>query len=139
MPIFNQPLVYVAHDDQDNHPLLTTLFAKRLMPYTIRYFHNGSELITQLTHHLDNRLPDLILLDLQLPILTGYEVLQLLKQDSDWKHIPVIIYSSSVREADRKRCLHLGYSAFWVTSNTFLKHDTFINTTIPYPLIIHEN
>jgi CheY-like chemotaxis protein len=47
-----------------------------------------------------NSLPDLILLDLQLPLKTGHEVLNEVKHDPQLKKIPVLIMTSSVDEKD---------------------------------------
>lgn len=44
--------------------------------------------------------PDLILLDLNMPRMGGHEVLAELKQSREWKHIPVVILSSSKADAD---------------------------------------
>jgi CheY-like chemotaxis protein len=49
---------------------------------------------------LNGSLPDLILLDLNLPKKDGREVLMEIKQDTDLRHIPVIIFSSSEAEED---------------------------------------
>lgn len=89
-----QPLVYVVDDDQAEHYLLQTFFSRHYPHCTLRCFGDGTELVIQLTHRLDGRLPDLILLDWHLPILGGHQVLQLLKNDADWRSIPVVVRSS---------------------------------------------
>ena len=59
----------------------------------VNYFKKGKG--------FENRsLPDLILLDLNLPKLSGREVLAVIKQDEDLKHIPVIILTTSKSEED---------------------------------------
>ena len=50
--------------------------------------------------HANHRLPDMILLDLNLPRMSGGELLAIVKADDRWRHIPVIILSSSEAEAD---------------------------------------
>jgi CheY-like chemotaxis protein len=52
--------------------------------------------------------PDLIVLDLNLPKRSGMEVLAELKSDESLRSIPVIMFSSSRREADEDRSLKLG-------------------------------
>ncbi len=58
--------------------------------------------------------PDLILLDLNLPKVSGHEVLQRLKDDPDTMRIPVIILSSSSAESDIRR-------AYEAHANAYLK------------------
>lgn len=52
--------------------------------------------------------PDLILLDLNLPKKSGYEVLAELRGNPDLRHLPVIILSTSDREEDVARCYRSG-------------------------------
>jgi two-component system response regulator len=59
-------------------------------------------------------LPDLILLDLNLPRMSGREVLGQIKADARWRHIPVIILSSSAAEQDIARSYALHANAYVV-------------------------
>jgi CheY-like chemotaxis protein len=56
--------------------------------------------------------PDLILLDLIMPIMDGYNVAKILKEDPETKHIPVIILTASQREDLKTRCRELGVTSF---------------------------
>ena len=60
--------------------------------------------------------PDLILLDLLLPSIDGFEVLSTLKQDSDTSSIPVIILSNLNLKEDIERGLKLGASDYLIKS-----------------------
>jgi CheY-like chemotaxis protein len=52
--------------------------------------------------------PDLILLDLNLPVVSGPEILRLLQKDPVWRTIPVVVFSSSHRPAEIDECYRLG-------------------------------
>ncbi len=54
----------------------------------------------------------LILLDLSLPIIDGYEILTRIKSDSGTRRIPVVILASPDNEHDVERCYELGCNAF---------------------------
>ncbi len=52
--------------------------------------------------------PDLILLDLLMPKIDGFEVLKVLKGDEATKHIPIIVLTAKAEEEDRQRAMDLG-------------------------------
>ena len=56
--------------------------------------------------------PDLILLDLIMPIMDGYAVANELKDDPETKHIPIIILTASQREDLKTRCREIGVTSF---------------------------
>ncbi|NVO25145.1 response regulator [Donghicola mangrovi] len=56
--------------------------------------------------------PDLILLDLNLPVTDGYEVLEIMKQDEDLLRIPVVVLTSSESDADRIKTYQLHANCF---------------------------
>jgi len=56
--------------------------------------------------------PDLILLDLMLPKMNGYKVCGLLKGDSRFKSIPIVIFTARAEEADRKMSEEVGANAY---------------------------
>jgi two-component system cell cycle response regulator DivK len=58
--------------------------------------------------------PNLILLDLKLPGLSGYELLTQIQQRPDWQMIPVIVVSAYAFRADQQRALDLGAKQYLV-------------------------
>ncbi|MBI4220236.1 MAG: response regulator [Chloroflexi bacterium] len=52
--------------------------------------------------------PDLILLDLMMPVVDGYEALRRLKGDASLRHVPVVVVSAKPSPEDRKLALELG-------------------------------
>ena len=63
-------------------------------------------------YQLRSALPDLILLDVNLPRLNGYDVLKILKQDVRTKHLPVIALSASAMENDIEQGLKMGFDEY---------------------------
>ncbi|CCH55472.1 response regulator receiver protein [Fibrisoma limi BUZ 3] len=108
----NCPLIYVVDDDADDTYVLSVLFEENHKDCTVRFLKDGSDLMIRLTHSLDGRLPDLILLDLHMPILSGKEILQLLACDEQLRSIPVAVMSGSDEESVVKYCFQLGAAAF---------------------------
>lgn len=58
--------------------------------------------------------PDVVLLDLKLPGISGYTVLQQLQQQPEWRTVPVIVVSAFAFCADRDRALRLGARRYLV-------------------------
>lgn len=58
--------------------------------------------------------PQLILLDLKLPDIDGYTLLEQLQQTPAWQHVPVIIVSAFAFKADQQRALSLGVRRYFV-------------------------
>jgi two-component system, cell cycle response regulator DivK len=67
-----------------------------------------------LGHAMVHFRPHGILLDLKLPFIDGYTVLEQLQTTSDWKDIPVLVVSAYAFRADRQRALELGAKRYLV-------------------------
>ena len=52
--------------------------------------------------------PDLVVIDIMMPRLDGYEVCRRLRQDEDWRELPIILLSAKGRPIDRETGLSLG-------------------------------
>lgn len=66
---------------------------------------------------LEKKIPDLILLDIVMPGMSGYEVLKALKSNERYKDIPVIIFSNLGQEHEIEKGKKLGAEDFWVKAN----------------------
>jgi DNA-binding response OmpR family regulator len=67
---------------------------------------------------LDKRIPDIILLDIMMPKMSGIDVLKKLKADPVKKAIPVVILTNlGDRDDDIKRCKEMGAADYWVKVN----------------------
>ena len=56
--------------------------------------------------------PDLIVLDLMLPKLNGYEICTMLKQDSRYQKIPIVLFTAKAQEKDEKIGMECGANAY---------------------------
>ncbi|OIO47758.1 MAG: response regulator [Parcubacteria group bacterium CG1_02_37_51] len=66
---------------------------------------------------LNKNKPDLILLDLLMPEMNGFEVLQKIKEDQEAKDIPVIILTNLGNREDVQRCLKLGATDYLIKAH----------------------
>ena len=98
--------ILIAEDYDDNRELLRLLLANA--NYEVREARNGQECLTLACI---DPLPDLIMVDLSMPELDGWEVFERLKANSDTAHIPCVAVTAHT-DRDRVRALQSGFSAF---------------------------
>jgi len=81
------------------------------LSHQFEYVTDGEQAI----HHLRDKfkaLPQLILLDLNMPRFDGFEFLSMLRTDDELRYIPTVIMTSSENEKDLKRCYELGIAGY---------------------------
>jgi DNA-binding response OmpR family regulator len=100
--------VLLVEDDQLTASLLKYIFIRH--GFQIQLAHDGDE--AQTIIQSADEPPDLIMLDLTLPFVDGYELLQLIRSTPDFALIPVLILSGKSQEEDIVRAFKLGASDF---------------------------
>jgi DNA-binding response OmpR family regulator len=103
--------VLVVEDEE----LLLDLYVTKLRQcgYDVVKAHNGRQGITLAA----NELPRLILMDILMPKVDGYEMLRNLKQSSKTKNIPVIIFSNLSQREEVEKGLQLGAKDFIIKTS----------------------
>lgn len=94
--------ILVVDDNQNNRDLLSTLLTKQ--NYTVSTAINGKEALEM----IEKKEYDLILLDLLMPEIDGYQVLKNIKENPKKKHIPVIMISALDEVENIIRCIEIG-------------------------------
>lgn len=82
-------MIYVVDDDPINLRLIKAILNQNGF-YNLKLLNNGNELLTA----MDKNKPDMLLLDIMMPELSGYDILEIFKQRNAWKHIPVIVITA---------------------------------------------
>ncbi len=98
--------ILIAEDYDDNRELLRLLLAGA--NYQVREARNGQECLNLACI---DPLPDLIMVDLSMPELDGWQVFERLKANSNTAHIPCVAVTAHT-DRDRVRALQSGFSAF---------------------------
>jgi two-component system cell cycle response regulator DivK len=57
--------------------------------------------------------PDLVICDLRMPVLTGFDVVRRLRQDPDWRPVPLVAVSAFSMQGDREQALAAGFDAYF--------------------------
>jgi two-component system, OmpR family, alkaline phosphatase synthesis response regulator PhoP len=94
-------------DDEPNI-VLSLEFLMQQSGFEVAVARDGEEALAQMTAFR----PDLVLLDIMLPKLNGYEVCQKLRQDPDWAGVKVVMLSAKGRELEVSKGLALGADAY---------------------------
>lgn len=107
--------VLLVEDSKGDVLLIETAFEEIGISYELTVKENGRDAVNFLneTEISRNDLPELIILDLNLPILNGFDVLLQIKKSIIFNNIPVIIFSSSAEERDKIRAFELGAAAYF--------------------------
>ena len=106
-------------DDNPDHALLVRLAARRVLPdLDVRVVEEGEGALAYLAGEPPfgdreaNPLPGLVILDLLLPGLGGFEILEWVGGRDELRRVPLVVLSSSVNPNDRRRSLELGARSF---------------------------
>lgn len=114
----DQVTILLADDDLDDQELLIEAIGTIDELITVKTFRNGQEVIDYLfsTNHQP---PALIVLDYNMPLASGLEVLELIEQEDRLKQVPRIVWSTSNSSTSKEECLKTGALKYLVKPNNF--------------------
>jgi len=95
---------YVLIVDDESNIVLSLEFLMKKEGYEVQSVSNGEEAMQA----IDEKVPDLILLDVMMPRKDGYEVCQELRANPSWKDIKIIMLTAKGRDVEREKGLALG-------------------------------
>lgn len=113
-----QNMILLADDDGDDQLLVRDALAECDPAVGVRFVENGEELLDYLLHRgrfLDaaqNPVPDLILLDLNMPRQDGREALREIRAHPDLRRLPVVVFTTSNADTDVGQIYDLGANSF---------------------------
>jgi two-component system chemotaxis response regulator CheY len=101
--------VWIVDDDQEmNHAIGLML---KVLDCEVMAFHNARLAVQTL---LGGKSPDLILLDINMPEVSGLDLLEFLRRRREWKQLPVIMLSSEAAESMVDKALRMGADSYLV-------------------------
>jgi len=101
------------------------------LEHTIKEAKNAEEALVILEDDNYN-LPDIILLDLNMPKISGIEFLSILKNNDAYKHIPTIILTTSDNKKDLVECYRIGISGYILKPLKYEDYVQKIKTVLEY-------
>jgi CheY-like chemotaxis protein len=118
----SQPVILIAEDDTDDRLMIQEAFVENGMNYILHFVHDGQELLTYLDKQSGNgknAMPDMIILDLNMPRKDGREALREIRSAPEWKHIPVVVLTTSKSPEDIRNSYTLGANCYITKPVTF--------------------
>lgn len=114
--------ILLIEDDNIEIMKLQRTVAKLGLNHKITEAKNGEQAIELLKSA--NALPDIILLDLNMPRMSGIEFLQILKADALLKYLPIVILTTSENRVDLLECYKIGIAGYIIKP---LKYEDYQN------------
>ena len=87
------PYIFLVDDDQDDRELFTDALNELTIKSVVKTFNNGVDLMADLLDR-EKKLPDIIFLDLNMPLMNGEECLADIRREPELYAIPIVIYST---------------------------------------------
>jgi|GEM_PF-1753779 len=100
------PHILLVDDNEDNRYAMSFFLKER--GYQISFATNGQEGVNLAMQYL----PDLILMDVMMPVMDGYEATRALKSKAEFKNIPIIAMTAKAMSYDRDKALRAGYDDY---------------------------
>jgi CheY-like chemotaxis protein len=111
------PAVWVVDDDDDDQTFIELAFGVMTPAIDVLSLTDGTSLLTRLSE--SENVPKLIILDINMPGLSGFDTLRQLRSQLAYANIPVVMMTTSASPADRDKSLALGANQFVTKPNTY--------------------
>jgi CheY-like chemotaxis protein len=126
--------ICMADDDADDYVLFSTILKEINNSVLLSWFATCIELIKYL--NLTINLPDLIILDMNMPGNNGHECLQLIKRNPRFSNIPVVILSTASSPAAVKKAYECGAFKYLIKPHSMEGYTQVIEEILAIPKII---
>ncbi|GAA3742301.1 response regulator [Flavobacterium ginsengisoli] len=110
--------IVIAEDDMDDADVITETFTNNPNFSKVSLVANGEELLNYLKND-QNENPDVILTDINMPIIDGIEALQEILSNDELKNIPCFVYSTSINPSYKEKCDDMGVKAYLIKPYSF--------------------
>jgi len=99
--------VWVVDDDEEMNQAIGLIL--KVLDCEVTSFHNARSAAQTL---LTGKTPDLLILDINMPEVSGLDLLEFLRRRHEWKELPVVMLSSEAADSTVDRALQLGADAY---------------------------
>jgi len=114
--------ILIAEDDFDDGEIIEASFGKHDAFAKVSLVKNGQELLEFLKNNTVET-PDVILTDINMPILSGIDALKQIVDDNDLKSIPAFVYSTAINPIYEAKCMEMGTKGFLIKPYSLAEYD----------------
>jgi CheY-like chemotaxis protein len=113
--------IYLVDDDEDDRMFTRNALENIIEKHEIIELSNGNELLTLLQKQLPED-PFLIMMDMNMPRVNGLEALSAIRKNPDFRHIPVVMFSTSASADTVRKAYEAGVNAYIVKPTTLAEY-----------------
>lgn len=110
--------ILLIDDDKDDRELFCEA-VEEIAPEIICYTAGGCQKALAMINNKEVDIPDIIFLDVNMPVISGWQCLSMMKEQEAYKDVPVIMYSTTSRRQDIDKALELGALCFYTKPPDF--------------------
>jgi CheY-like chemotaxis protein len=116
--------IVLADDDLDDQELIKKAFESVKVKVDVSVVYNGLQLMDYLLkreayRRIEYNAPDLVLLDLNMPLMDGFDVLKEIRMHTSLKKLPVYVLTTSHTADDKRKALQLGATGFYSKGGSY--------------------
>ena len=134
----NEEVILLVEDNPDDIALALRALKKSNLGKEIVVARDGAEALDYLFGNPENALPELIMLDLKLPKISGIEVLKKLRADERTRFLPIVVMTTSNERQDIVNCYNHGANSYIRKPVDFAKFYDVIKQIGTYWLSLNE-
>ncbi len=98
--------VIIVDDEKDNVGVMQMVF--EFNDATVRPAYSGKECLVL----LDQEVPSFLLVDIQMPEMSGYELLEKIREKDEWRSVPIIAVTAHARPEDEQEIMGAGFDGY---------------------------
>lgn len=122
--------ILLIDDDEIERMKFKKVCAENNFSHKIIEADNGANALEKLKDV--NNSFDIIISDLNMPVINGLELLKIIKSSKKFKSIPTIIMSTSKKNRDLKKCFNKGVSGYFIKSLLFSEYSSKVTSLLNY-------
>src|SRR5687767_13131781 len=118
-----KPVLFYVDDDSNDLLLFEDACREAKACFQLETANDGEEAMAYLQKITDAEVPSpcpaLVMLDIKMPRINGFEILEWIRKRADFKSLPVVIFTSSKHEVDIKKAYEIGANSYLVKTVDF--------------------